>query len=189
VSAVLCASPMVQSAKNALEPTALQKLTEFERYPIGWAYGGGISFERSVVNAARSLLAAGQSHGLYSADVFPGLEGELRVTFYSGDEYWEFTVLASGNIEYLHEQDHEPMDEREKLSLNDALQELQIQGQKQWNVSASSRPNISIVGSGDSKILVSSPRAQMALSPSSMRTAHRQIQDLSASTLKRITGT
>jgi hypothetical protein len=188
VSAVLRTAPIFQSARNVADPTS-RKLDEFESYPTGWAYGQGLSFEASVMNAARTLLIAGQSIGLFSADVFPGLEGEIRVTFYAERDYWEFTVLASGEIEYLHEQDNEPVDERPALSLEHALEEIETQGHRKWNVFASSHPNISMAGSGDSRILVSSLQAQMAQSQSSMRTAPRQTPGLFAFTSGRITGT
>jgi hypothetical protein len=40
-------------------------------------------------------------------DAFPGLNGEIMITVYQGNEYWEFTLQPTETITLVYERDDE----------------------------------------------------------------------------------
>ena len=91
-----------------------QKIDSFATYQPGWSFREGIPFDKATLIIATAILQQGIEHGFVTNDAFPGLDGEVMVTFYSGDYYHEFIIERTGNISYICE-----IDRCEVLSIDD----------------------------------------------------------------------
>lgn len=174
--------PETQSVAIYAPRSSFEKLSEYARYRRGWAYGEGIPFDPETIRTAEALLATANSNGFWITDVFPGLEGEIRVALYVGQEYWEFTALRSGHIDYVHEREDRILADRPSLTRENAINEIAEAGRNQWNAFVSFPLNISTLTAGGSRIWHSSRQAMMGQSQSSMQIAPDQRQGLSAIT-------
>ncbi len=70
----------------------LEKLRSFGAKREGWHHGEGISFGRAVIESAEAIVVCGQLLGFDEMDVFPGLSGEVLVTFYRSGHCIEIEV-------------------------------------------------------------------------------------------------
>lgn len=81
---------------------AAQKLEAFAAMPAGWSFGEGQPFDSATISNALLLVMRGILAGL-EVDAFPGLDGEVRVTFYGEELYLQFTFDMGGTIEAIAE--------------------------------------------------------------------------------------
>ena len=72
-----------------------KKIQSFKELESGWHYGEGVSIKQSVLDNAILLNQEAINQAFYETDAFPGLNGEVMVTIYSGEHYLEFTLEAS----------------------------------------------------------------------------------------------
>ena len=94
-----------------------KKIMAFRRLTDGWHYGEGYHVDESVVNTALELHKRILSLGLYETDAFPGIEGNIVLTVYSGTECLEFTLMSNGNIQYCRERDDVEVCEEVSLTI------------------------------------------------------------------------
>jgi len=72
--------------------TVLEKLRSFGAKCEGWHHGEGTKFGRAVIESAEAVVVCGQLLGFDEMDVFPGLSGEVLVTFYRSGHCIEIEV-------------------------------------------------------------------------------------------------
>ena len=80
----------------------ITKITGFRDLPVGWHYGKGGPISPSFIAQALGIVRQAEALGFQEMDAFPGAEGEVRVTIYQGDEYYEFTIEANGMISFVY---------------------------------------------------------------------------------------
>lgn len=119
--------------RGATEAPALRKLEALSRYPQGWAHGDGDPFSTNVVSSARWALTIAASLGLIHTDVFPRRDGGLVVSVYLGKDVHDFTLLADGTIEWLHEQDDIEID-CQPMTLEQLGQKLVEIARTRWHL-------------------------------------------------------
>jgi hypothetical protein len=115
---------LVQHAEEPQKPHPTeQKIRSFLLREEGWHYGEGVAFLPETVEQAVALHTVMLRKGFFRTNAFPGLAGQVIVTLYHKDEYYEFAVLPDGGLEFTQETGdqeiafHEPMtiEEAEKI--------------------------------------------------------------------------
>lgn len=79
------------------------KIEDFETLRAGWCYGEGMQFSKQSVDSARRVALSLLRQGFEQLDAFPGMNGEIRVTAYDGDSYFEFTIDPDDAVTFVCE--------------------------------------------------------------------------------------
>jgi hypothetical protein len=103
---------------------ALIKIYEFESLMDGWCYGEGKSLAQATINSAEEIFYVLFKLGIDKTDAFPGLDGEIRVTGYDNEHYFELTVEDSGLVTYLYEKDEQEEKYFEDIGLTVAIEKI-----------------------------------------------------------------
>ena len=80
-----------------------EKIWGFRNLEPGWHFGEGGVFDDDVLWEAIRIHQLLQSRGYGNTDAFPGLDGEVRITAYDQDYYFEFTLEADRTWTFLME--------------------------------------------------------------------------------------
>jgi hypothetical protein len=86
-----------------MELMFLNKIEGFQCLKAGWCYGEGLPFDTTMLNDAKQIAIALLKSGFSQIDAFPGLSGEIRVTAYHKNDYFEFTLEERNSVTYLYE--------------------------------------------------------------------------------------
>jgi len=121
------------SSKNEIE----DKIWSFLNLPKGWHYGSGFPPSKRTVNNALRINELAQLYGLRT-DAVPGIEGEIQVICFSGDDTLEFTIESDGRVTFVREQKGQEVLYIENLSIEEAIEKLCDYGEKLCDLSASS---------------------------------------------------
>jgi len=103
----------------------MEKIRVFASLDNGWHYGSGKGMSEFSVSAGIKILSYAQAMGFTSMDVFPGLSGEVQVTLYDEDSYYEFTVESDESLTIVHEIGKEELLYLENQSLNKAFEKVE----------------------------------------------------------------
>lgn len=93
------------------------KLSGFADLETGWHFGEGVSPKSDIIASALTILEKLSSVGIERVNAFPGIAGEVRVTAYLADDYYEFTVEKNGTVSHVYERSDVEMESSEGLSL------------------------------------------------------------------------
>lgn len=99
-----------------------EKILGFHELRSGWNFGEGLPIGRARVQEALKLYRAVSALGLNESDAFPGLSGEIRVTFYSEGHYLEFTLEGDSTWTAVRETEGVEVDCSERLSFDEAVE-------------------------------------------------------------------
>lgn len=89
----------------------IDKLREFRQYPDGWASGEGSAFSEEVFDKVTAFLNQAYDYEFYLMDVFPGLDGIIRVVLYNLPHHFEFDFNNSEDVDYCYEYNDEVIEE------------------------------------------------------------------------------
>jgi hypothetical protein len=101
-----------------------RKIRSFQNLKKGWHYGEGAAVHAETIRKALELNEKAINLGFLNTDAFPGLDGEVRITVYDDAEYYEFTISASGSVEYIRETGDDEIESEEELDFGEALDRL-----------------------------------------------------------------
>jgi len=101
--------------------STLEKIQSFAHFEAGWSFGEGVVFAKNTVDKATQLAKTAHTLGFHETDAFPGLNGEVMVTVYQGNEYWEFTLEPTETITFVYERDEETITYEEGLPFEFAV--------------------------------------------------------------------
>lgn len=87
-------------------------LDEFAKLPAGWHYGEGCAPRFETLKGAREFLSRAVSLGATATNAFPGVDGEIALTFYLGKKYLE--VVFELNDTFTVTEEIETTGEEEK---------------------------------------------------------------------------
>lgn len=93
----------------------IEKIKSFTELQVGWSFGEGKPIQPDVIEAAIEFAERSARNARLEMDAFPGLCGEVMVTIYRQEEYWEFILHEDGKVAYAHEVEDELLDYRENL--------------------------------------------------------------------------
>ena len=128
------------SVIDTIHPTT-RKINDFKKLKKGWNFGEGVSFKKSILMDAVFLNQEAGRLGFFETDAFPGPNGEVMVTVYSGNHYLEFIIELDRSVTFRHEQAGEELYRQEALSLHEAESKIK-EFHKQWSGYESSIENI-----------------------------------------------
>ena len=103
----------------------MEKIRVFANLDHGWHYGSGKNLSDFSVRAGNNILAYAHAMGFTSMDAFPGLSGEIQITLYDEDRYYEFTVEADRSLTIVHEIGKEEVLYIENQSLDMAFEKIE----------------------------------------------------------------
>lgn len=129
-----------------------EKILDFADVTPGWHFGEGATISAAAIRDATKLHEAFLLNGFYETDAFPGLAGEIRVTAYHENQYFEFTREMNGGWSYICEIDGAVEEELENLSLEQVQGIIKTASNNLWNIYDISLGNIGIQGSEDFKV-------------------------------------
>lgn len=69
----------------------IKKVKGFARLVNGWHYGEGTPAVPEIIKLAENFLLKAEDWGLIEANAFPGIDGQIELTFYVKDKTFAFT--------------------------------------------------------------------------------------------------
>lgn len=101
-----------------------KKILDFKNLEKGWCYGEGELFEDHVIRKSVELHKEAINQGFLETDAFPGTNGEIRITIYLDEDYFEFTLDSNEKLAFVHEKGNEEILSEESLSLEKAKKKI-----------------------------------------------------------------
>jgi len=126
------------------------KVRGFAQLPEGWHFGKGIAPSPEARSAAQSLLGKAEQLDFQDVDAFPGVDGEIQVAIYRGEDDYEFTIEANGTITFAHDLNGRERSYQTGLSLGRSLVKLERLSNQVWASLGLSTPNIMLDTRADS---------------------------------------
>jgi hypothetical protein len=110
----------------------IQKVNEFAQLREGWHFGEGLPPSPERIDQAVNFLEYASFSDIDRVNAFPGIRGQLEITFYSEDRMLEITIESDDSITIAEDCDHEQVSFEENLSKSDAYQRLEEFNQNLW---------------------------------------------------------
>lgn len=130
----------------------IQKVNEFSALREGWHFGEGVPPSPERINQAVSFLEYASFNDIERANAFPGIGGQVEITFYIRDCMLEITIESDDSITIAEDREHEQISFEENLSKSDTYRRLDDFNQNLWDCS-----DHFIVGITTRSVLVDSP--------------------------------
>ncbi len=92
-----------QPKREEMETSTSKKIQDFRTLQDGWSFGEGVAFQPRILNKAVQLIKSAHVLGIEETDAFPGLNGEIMVTLYAEQKYWEFTIETDESVTFVYE--------------------------------------------------------------------------------------
>ncbi len=161
-----------------------ERIRNFLELSEGWHFGEGTKILPRAVGEAEYLNSLLGLNGFGETDAFPGLDGEIRITSYCTEDYFEFTRESDDSWTFLHERQGTEIERRSSLSLIDVFFIVSLLGKKVCTSSASYRHlGTGTVGSSGFRVWLSG-RAPMEESQCLTETARCEPRKQFASTFQ-----
>jgi hypothetical protein len=130
-----------------------KKLIKFLSLPEGWHFGEGKSASEAVYDAALDLYRAMQKLNFDDTDTFPGVNGEILLEMYFGDDTLEFTIQPDTSVIFKQETHNKCVKYIKGLSQEEAKTILRnFWASRTWNLSdLSVKPSIGQAEGEDSQ--------------------------------------
>lgn len=68
----------------------IRKINNFVYLPAGWHYGEGESPDSQIIEDAENFLRLAEGWGISEANAFPGIDGQIELTFYVKEKTFAF---------------------------------------------------------------------------------------------------
>ena len=107
----------------------LQKTRDFIALPRGWHFGNGVPTPLERITQAASFLRFAELKGIRRANAFPGVRGQLEVTFYDADRILEITIEVDNSFTIAEAQGREQISFEEDCSRADVYRKIDEFGQ------------------------------------------------------------
>lgn len=106
----------------------IQKIRSFAQLSEGWHYGEGVPVNPNSGEKAERFLLTAEAWGIEEANAFPGIDGEVELTFYLGDKTFAFLFELDGTVSITEERG-------DKIISDVYEQPYQVAEQKLWELS------------------------------------------------------
>ena len=110
----------------------IQKVNEFAELPNGWHFGEGVPPSEDAREQAIKFLKAAQWLGIKRTNAFPGIRGQVQVTFYHGERMLELTLETDNSLTIAEDEGDTQITFKENASISDAYAALREFGQYIW---------------------------------------------------------
>ncbi|MBS9525889.1 hypothetical protein KI659_17850 [Litoribacter alkaliphilus] len=84
-----------------------EKIDSFKNFSSGWHFGEGEIFDEDILRQAKDLISFFNQNYFVRFDTFPGLNGEVMVTTYPKDNYFEVIIESDGSFQLVIENSDE----------------------------------------------------------------------------------
>ena len=164
-------------------PTAIRKLEKLATLRDGWSGGCGQAIQQLVIECAKSLIYSARKYGFLESDVFPGLQGDIVLTIYSGPHCLEFTIRDQEGIDFIHEKNMVELYAEDNLSLEASISKIEELRKSLCASFDFSKQYILTGGNGDSEVSPSKHLEETVVYPSWMKivSGHWEIQSANMS--------
>jgi len=115
----------------------IKKISSFAELPIGWHFGEGVSSFPENIEEATKLLRFAGFLGVTRTNAFPGINGQVQVTFYHKDLMLELTLESDGFVTIAEDESDTQVVFREGAPKIEAYAKLIEFSQKVWDSSES----------------------------------------------------
>jgi hypothetical protein len=159
-----------------------EKIDSFSTLPKKWYYGSGAPPQHDTIESALWWNSKLIGAGFDKTDAFPGVNGEIMVTGYSGPHYIEVLVEPNLRIDLIYEINKQEQIHLECVTTFDAYKTLEQVTGGICNISAYSTQGILTVNAMSLKALHS--KYTMMELPSSNDPASKPLNQLSANTFE-----
>ena len=102
----------------------IQKLRDFANLPNGWHFGDGVAPSQERIDQAILFINHGRSRGLSRTNAFPGVNGQIEVTFYDDDRMLEITIEADDSLTIAEDENNAQVNFNEGISTSHAYERL-----------------------------------------------------------------
>ena len=125
----------------------IRKINSFAGLPIGWHYGDGEPPSTQIIEDAENFVRLANLFGLSEANAFPGVDGQIELTFYVNEYTYAFMFEINGTISIVKEKIGEIIWDEYEQSYAVALDKL-------WTISQENQTTSDsfILGIGTQKI-------------------------------------
>ncbi|HZM03394.1 MAG TPA: hypothetical protein VFC44_10235 [Candidatus Saccharimonadales bacterium] len=110
----------VLAYRTEFDPTE-SKILSFGEFQSGWHYGEGIAFTKRAIEDAILLHRQIYFKGFQKTDAFPGQNGEIQITVYNENHYFQFERQKEGSWEVTHEDNNQEVEFLPLQSFDQAL--------------------------------------------------------------------
>jgi hypothetical protein len=146
------ASEFYLEPPEAEHPTR-RKIRGFADLAEGWHYGEGGPISTRAVDAALGLHAAALRLGFTETNAFPGLNGEIEITLYTGPHYIEFIIERDCSVSVAREFEDRVVEEKSGLRNEAAYAYLLTVRKVLWSSSELSVAGSTMRNGNDSRLL------------------------------------
>ena len=147
------------------------KIWNFRNLADGWHSGEGVQFKERDILDGICLHSEMLSCGFIETDAFPGFNGEIQITLYSGEHYFEFTLEPDGKWTFAHERRDEEIQYKELLTFQEAIRIIRTLHQEVCNTFAFFHAGIGMEDERDFRASLSNLHPQMEEFPVSTSSA------------------
>jgi hypothetical protein len=81
----------------------IQKVRSFAKLPLGWHYGEGDSISTDKITQTEKFLLTAEGWGIDEANAFPGVDGQIELTFYFGEKTFAFMFEVDNTVSITEE--------------------------------------------------------------------------------------
>lgn len=103
----------------------IQKVREFAELPEGWHFGEGMPLSQARIDFAVTLLEFAEQFDVQRANAFPGIAGQVEITFYNENRMLEITLEADDSITIAEDKGREQVYFEENRSRSDAFRKIE----------------------------------------------------------------
>jgi hypothetical protein len=102
----------------------IEKVDSFAKLQIGWHFGEGAPPTGRLRKKAIEFLRYAEISGIARANAFPGVAGQIQVTFYHEDSMLELNIEGDGTVTIAEDEKQEQVYFKENASETDARTKL-----------------------------------------------------------------
>lgn len=106
---------------GTLDSLTEAKILGFRNFKKGWHYHGGVPFKDDIIFTAIKINRKLLRCGFEKTNAFPGLDGEIMVTAYHKEHYFEFAIEKDQSITYCREMGDEELAYEEGYSYQEII--------------------------------------------------------------------
>ena len=100
-----------------MKTETIQKVKSFLEFEKGWYFGKGNEFKQEVINLAIKII----NNIKYETDVFPGESGEIMVSIYNNEWYYEFIIEHDLRIDFVSYKDDVLFNYKENIDITESI--------------------------------------------------------------------
>jgi hypothetical protein len=102
----------------------LKLIDSFSKLVRGWNFGEGVAASPISLRQSKSALILAYSSGIKEFEAFPGVDGEIQLCCYKGDDTLEITFEINGLVTVCFEEADERLFYKKDISLDETIKIL-----------------------------------------------------------------